>query len=92
MLGYTTLASNVRERPSFVVAEEVARQDYPMKLPSWAHLQFSSTPEISQFRGYQDDLDESKKGRATIRHEQREIGVAARCARTQVLPYMDIGR
>ncbi len=71
------------------MAEEVIRKNCPLKLPSRVHLQLWNTPEISQFRNYQNDVDESEKRRATIRQEQHEIGVAAREARTQVLPNMD---
>ena len=71
----------MREKPTFAVAEEVIKQDYPLKLPSRVHLQLWNTPEISQFRGYQDDLDESEKRRATIRQEQQDLGIAAREAR-----------
>ena len=90
MPDYAALAAKTRERPSFAVVEEVIRKDYPLKLPSRVHVQLWNTPEISQFRGYQDDLDESEKRRATIRQEQHDIGIAAREARTQVLPNMDI--
>ena len=89
MKDYATFAAAMRERPSFTVAEEIIKKDYPLKLPSRAHIQLWNTPELIQFRGYQDDLDESEKRRAVIRQEQHDIGVSARDARTQVMPNMD---
>jgi len=50
-----------RERPTFAVAEKVLQQDYKLKLPNRTFLQLFNTPEISQFRGYQNELDEAEK-------------------------------
>ncbi len=57
----------MREKLSFAVAEEVTKKDYPLKVPSRTCIQLWNVPEISQFRGYQDDLDESEKRRTTVR-------------------------
>ena len=54
---YEHLAAKMREAPTFAVAEDVIKKDYPLKLPSRRSIQLWNTPEISQFRGYQEDLD-----------------------------------
>ena len=90
MPEYAALAARTREKPTFASAEDVIKKDYPLKLPSRVHIQLWNTPEVSQFRGYQDDLDESEKRRPTVRQEQQDIGIAAREACTQVLPSMDL--
>ncbi len=84
------MVAKLREKPSSASVEDVIKKDYPLKLPSRVFLRFWNTPEISQFRGYQHDLDESEKRRAKIRQERHDIGQAAREARTQVLPDMTL--
>ncbi len=66
MPDYSALAAKMRARPSFAVADEVSRKEFPLKLPGGFHLQLLNTPEISQVRGQQKDLDESEKRPATI--------------------------
>ena len=65
--NYTEMAAKIRERPTFAVAEKVLQQDYKLKLPNRTFfIILWNTPEISQFRGYQNDLDESEKRRQTL--------------------------
>ena len=80
----------MREKPTFGVAEEVIKKDSPLKLPNRTFTNLWNTPEISEFRGYQDDLDESEKRRSQAQREKQDIGVAARAAGAQVLPDMNI--
>ena len=56
--NYAELSAKMREKPTFGVAEEVIKKDFPLKLPNRTFINLWNTPEISQFRGYQDDLDE----------------------------------
>ena len=88
--NYAELSAKMREKPTFGVAEEVIKKDFPLKLPSRTFINLWNTPEISQFRGYQDDLDESEKRRSQAQREKQDIGVAARAAGAQVLPDMNI--
>ena len=60
---YEQLAAKMREAPSFASAEEVIKKDYPLKLPSRRSVQLWNTPEISQFRGYQEELDANEEHR-----------------------------
>ena len=88
--NYAELSAKMREKPTFGVAEEVIKKDFPLKLPRRTFINLWNTPEISQFRGYQDDLDESEKRRSQAQREKQDIGVAARAAGAQVLPDMNI--
>ena len=86
---YEQLAAKMRERPSFAVAEDVIKKDYPLKLPSRRFIQLWNTPEISQFRGYQEDLDASEENREQHARERTEIRQAARESGGSV-PEMDM--
>ncbi len=61
--SYGELAAKMREKPTFAVAEDIIKKDYPLKLPSRRFIQLWNTPKISQFRGYQEDLDASEENR-----------------------------
>jgi len=78
--SYSEFAAKMRERPTFAVAEKVLQQDYKLKLPNRTFIQLFNTPEISQFRGYQNELDEAEKRRQTLQKERMEIGTIARGA------------
>ncbi len=65
------------------MAEYTALASKLPEKPTFACHQKVLSPEISQFRGYKDDLDESEKRRATVRQEQHDLGQAARDARSQ---------
>ena len=87
---YTELAARMRHAPTFGIAEEVIRKDFPLKLPARTFIQLFSTPEISQFRGYQDDLDEAEKRRAKVRQEKADINTQAQNAAAAVLHDMGV--
>ena len=76
--SYTEMTAKMRERPTFAVAEKVLQQDYKLKLPNRTFIQLFNTPEISQFRGYQNELDEAERRRQTLQKEKMEIGTIAR--------------
>lgn len=79
---YATLAARMREKPTFASAEEVIKKDYPLKLPSRTFIHLWNTPEISQFRGYQEDLDKDEENKEKHEKEKIEINHAAREAGT----------
>ena len=65
-MEYDHLAARMREKPSFAVAEDAIKKDYLLKLPSRRFIHLWNTPEINQFRGYQEQLEASEeKPRAT---------------------------
>ncbi len=70
--------SKLREKPTFTSAEEVNKKEFALKLQSRRSIQLWNTPEISQFRGYQDSLDESEERRHTAQVEQIGLRQAAR--------------
>ena len=76
--SYEQLAAGMREAPSFALAEKVIQQDFKVKLPDRRYIRLWNTPEISQFRGYQEDLDEAEEGRAQHARERMEIQQEAR--------------
>ena len=81
---YEQLAAKMREAPSFASAEEVIKMDYPLKLPSRRSVQLWNTPEISQFRGYQEELDANEEHRTQHSRELLEIREATREAGTHL--------
>ena len=88
--SYAEMTAKMRERPTFAVAEKVLQQDYKLKLPNRTFIQLFNTPEISQFRGYQNELDEAERRRQTLQKEKMEIGTIARGAGAQVVPDLNI--
>ena len=61
--SYEQLVSGLREKPTFAVAESVIRKDFKLKLPDRRWIRLYNTPEISQFRGYQETSDAAEKHR-----------------------------
>ena len=88
--SYAEMTAKMRERPTFAVAEKVLQQAYKLKLPNRTFIQLFNTPEISQFRGYQNELDEAERRRQTLQKERMEIGTLARGAGAQVVPDLNI--
>lgn len=76
--SYEQMAAGMREAPTFALAEKVIQQDFKVKLPDRRYIQIWNTPEISQFRGYQEDLDEAEDNRAQHARERMEIQQEAR--------------
>ena len=66
------------------------RKDFAVKLRSLCYIQLWNTPEISQFRGYQDTLDESEQRRHTAQVEHLGIRESARAANSPEMPNMEI--
>jgi hypothetical protein len=79
MKTYEELAAKaLKPVPTLTQAEEVIKRDYPLKLPARTYIQLWNTPEISQFRGVQESLDEEAKNREDAEQERVEIRRAAR--------------
>jgi hypothetical protein len=78
MTTYEVLTSNLRVKPTFTSAEEVIRKDFKLKLPSRRYIHLWNTPEISQFRGYQDLLDETEERKHAATVTRLEIQQTAR--------------
>ena len=78
MTTYEVLTSKLRVKPTFTSAEEVIRKDFKLKLPSRRYIHLWNTPEISQFRGYQDLLDETEERKHVAAVTNLEIKQTAR--------------
>lgn len=90
-MNYEELAAQrMRPRPSLTSAEEVIKKDFPLKLPNRTHIRLWNTPEVSQFRGYQENADEREERLHIIRAEQEVIGQQARIASDGGMPEMHI--
>ena len=74
----------MRVEPTFAVAEEVIKKDFKLKLPSRTSITLWNSPEISQFRGYQEELDSAEDKKYHAEREQAEIQHAARESGTHV--------
>ena len=86
--SYEGLVAGMRERPTIFDAEEVLRKDYPLKLPDRRAITMWNTPEISQFRGVQEEMDEEEERRYNAQVEHLEINRAGRQNETAT-PEMD---
>ena len=62
----------------FAVAEETIKKDYPLKLPNRTSLHIWNTPEISQFRGYQEEIEATERTKIQHTRERMEIREVAR--------------
>ena len=83
-------AKRLRPVPTLTSAEEVLKKDYPLKLPNRTFIHLWNTPEVSQFRGYQEDADEREERLHVVRTEQEAIGQQARTAGDGSVPDMHI--
>ena len=90
-MSYEDLAAKMlRPVPTLTSAEEVLKKDSPLKLPNRTYIHLWNTPEISQFRGYQEQADEREERMHTVRVEQEVIGQQARSAGDGSVPDMHI--
>ena len=71
--SYDQLASKMRVEPTFQIAEEVIKKDFKLKLPARTAIHIWNSPEISQFRGYQEELDNAEDRKYHAEREQAEI-------------------
>ena len=73
---YASLA--LRKAPTFAIAEEVIRKDFRLKLPDRRSITMWNSPEISQFRGVQEDMDEFENRKHLVEQEKADIRETAR--------------
>ena len=76
--SYAELAAGLRVEPTFSAAEAVLKKDYPLKLPDRRWIQLWNTPELSEFRGYQEELDATEERQHQARMEKEDIRTQAR--------------
>ena len=89
--SYAELAAKTMHiQPSFAAAEDVIKKDYPLKLPSRRFIQLWNTPELSQFRGIQQELDAAEENREQHAREKLEIKQAVREGGSGSVPEMDM--
>ncbi len=86
--SYEGLVAGMRERPTIFDAEEVLRKDYKVRFPDRRAITLWNTPEISQFRGVQEEMDEEEERRYNAQVEKLEINRAGRENETAT-PEMD---
>ncbi len=52
---YEALVAGMHKKETFEGAEAVMKKDFKLKLPDRCYIHMWNSPEISQFRGIQDD-------------------------------------
>ena len=82
--SYESLVAGMRERPTIFDAEAVLKKDYKVKFPDRRAITLWNTPEISQFRGVQEALDDEEERRNNAQLEQLELHKVARETETSV--------
>ena len=88
--SYAELAAKMHVQPTFAVAEDVLKKDYPLKLPNRRFIQLYNSPQISQIRGYQEGLDLAEQKREQHAREKIEIRQAVREGGGGSVPEMDM--
>ena len=84
---YESLAAALHLEPTFKSAEDVIKKDYPLKLPSRRYLHIWNSPELGEFRGIKEEIDNEEERRRVIRIETEEI---RQVAREQSVPTPDM--
>ena len=64
MKDFSEWVSGMRHRPTIVDAEEVLKKDYLLKLPDRRYIHMYNSPELSQFRGVQTNLNDFEEKQA----------------------------
>ena len=76
--SYEALVAGMRHRPTIFDAEEVIRKDYPLKLPDRRYITMFNSPEITQFSGVEEGMNEEAERRHAAATERIEIQHTAR--------------
>ena len=82
--NYESLVAGMRERPTIFDAEDVLKKDYKVRFPERSAITLWNTPEISQFRGVQEALDDEEERRHNAQLEQLELRQAANRSETSM--------
>ena len=73
MKDYSEWVLGMRHRPTIFDAEEVLKKDYPLKLPDRRYIHMYNSPELSQFRGVQTNLNDFEEKQAKAGAERTLI-------------------
>ncbi len=85
--SYESLVAGMRKAPSYTSAEEVIAKDFKLRLPDRRYIHMWNSPEISQFRGVQEDMDKDEAARHSVGQEKADI---RQVAREQDVPMPDM--
>ena len=77
---YETLVEGLRKVPTFEIAEAIAKNEFPLKLPDRKWLTMFNSAEISQFRGIQEEMNDAAEARNNIDRDKNAINKAAQDA------------
>jgi hypothetical protein len=75
----------MRQAPTIFDAEEVLKKDYKIRFPDRRAIMLWNTPELSQFRGIQEDHDDMEERMHNAQLEQLELRRAARTSDTNMV-------
>ena len=89
MKDYSEWVAGLRHRPTIFDAEEVLKKDYPLKLPDRRYIHMWNSPEISEFRGVQTNINAFEDRQATAVAEHAQI---MQIGREQGLNTVDISQ
>ena len=73
MKEYSEWVAGLRHRPTIFDAEAILKKDYPLKLPDRRYLHMWNSPEISEFRGVQTNINAFEEKQARVEAEQAQI-------------------
>ena len=73
MKEYSEWVVGMRHRLTIFDTEEVLKTDYPLKLPNRCYIRMYSSPELSQFRGVQTNLNDFEEKQAKAGAERTLI-------------------
>jgi hypothetical protein len=74
---YNNLVEGLQKEPTFEIAEAIAKKDFPLKLPDRKFLTVYNSAEVSQFRGIQEEMDDTAKQRNKTEADKVAINRAA---------------
>ena len=75
--NYNDLVEGLKQEPTFAIADAIAKKDFPLKLPDRKYLTIYNSAEVSQFRGIQEEMDETAKQRNKVETDKASINRAA---------------
>ncbi len=70
--SYESLVAGMRKAPSYTSAEEVIARDFKVRLPDRRYIHMWNSPEISQFRGVQEEMDKDEAARHLVEREKAD--------------------
>ena len=64
--NYEDIVEGLTEEATFEIAEAIAKKDFKLKLPSRKWLTIYNSAEVSQFRGIQEEMDDTAQQRNKV--------------------------